>query len=163
MISIRVLKGKWEMLYAIQFLACAAREAENSTCLRKKCGAVVVKDGKVIGKGFNSPPGDVVPSKCIKNDLLVDFKSDRTCCVHAEQRAIMDALRHYPEEIEGSTLYFTILDNEGTMAKSGRPYCTICSKMALDVKIGRFVLWHKKGITVYKTDEYNRISFGLEE
>lgn len=159
----RVLKEKQEILYAIKFLASAGREAEKATCLRKKCGAVVVKTGEVIGKGFNSPPGDTIPDRCIKDGLPVEFKSDRTCCVHAEQRAIMNALRHYPGEIEGSTLYFTRLDNEGNMAKSGRPYCTICSKMALDVKIVKFVLWHKEGITVYKMDEYNRISFGLEE
>lgn len=159
----RVLKEKQEIIYAIKFLASAGREAENSTCFRKKCGAVVVKSGEVIGKGYNSPPGDTIIDRCVKDALPKNFKSDRTCCVHAEQRAIIDALRHYPEEIEGSTLYFTRLDNESNMAKSGHPYCTICSKMALDVKIIKFVLWHEEGITVYKTDEYNRISFGLEE
>lgn len=122
----------------------------------------MVKDGEVIGKGYNSPPGDTIPDRCIKDDLPMGFKSDRTCCVHAEQRAIMDVLKHHPKEIEGSTLYFTRLDNNDNMAKSGLPYCTICSKMTLDVKIANFVLWHEEGITVYKTDEYNRISFGLE-
>ena len=26
--------------------------------------------------------------------------TDKTCCIHAEQRAIMNALRNHPEEIE---------------------------------------------------------------
>lgn len=159
----KVLKSSKNIKYAIKWLVHAAKIAEKSSCLRSKCGTVIIKNNKIIGCGYNSPPGDKTPTKCIKDGLPADFKSDRTCCVHAEQRGIMDALRHHPKEIEGSTLYFTRLDNEGNMVKSGRPYCTICAKMSLDVGIANFVLWHEEGITVYKTDEYNRISFGLEE
>ncbi|MBI5804039.1 hypothetical protein HY450_02240 [Candidatus Pacearchaeota archaeon] len=27
-----------------------------STCKRSRCGAVIVKDNMIIGRGFNSPP-----------------------------------------------------------------------------------------------------------
>lgn len=47
----------------------------------------------------------------------------------------------------------------GLILKAGKPYCTICSKMALDVGIAEFVLWHEEGITVYDTKEYNELSF----
>lgn len=72
----------------------------------------MVKNNKVIGRGYNSPPGDIEPKTCIKDILPKNFKSDKTCCVHAEQRAIMDALRHYPHEIEGSTLFFVKVDEK---------------------------------------------------
>ena len=156
----KLLKKKKEVLYAIGFLARAAEEAEKSTCLRKKCGAVVVKNNEIIGRGYNSPPNNKLLDKCLKDNLSNNFKSDRTCCVHAEQRAIMDALKHYPYEVEGATLYFTRLDDDNNMTYSGKPYCTICSKMSLDAKLSRFVLWHDEGICVYNTDEYNEISFG---
>lgn len=159
----RVLKNSKDIRYAIKWFAQAARDAENSSCLRSKCGTVIVKNNKIIGRGYNSPPGNKTPTECIKDKLSKTFKSDRTCCLHSEQRAIMDALKHYSNEIEGSTLYFVRLDNNNQIKYSARPKCTICSKMALDVGITNFVLWHEKGITVYKTDEYNRISFGLEE
>lgn len=43
---------------------------------------------------------------------------------------------------------------------AGKPYCTICSKMALDAGVSEWVLWHDKGITIYDANEYNEISFG---
>lgn len=156
----KVLKEKDEIMYAIKWFARAGEEAEKSTCHRKRCGTVIVKNNRIIGKGYNSPPGDKTLKKCLKDSLPKKFKSDRTCCVHAEQRAIMDALRHYPHEVEGATLYFVKINKKNKIEYSGKPYCTICSKMSLDVKIKRFVLWHKSGITIYDTEEYNRISFG---
>jgi len=89
--------------------------------------------------------------------------TDKTCCVHAEQRAIMDALRNHPKEMIGSTLYFIRLYEDWNMSFSGKPYCTICSKMALDVGISEFVLWHKNGIVAYSTEEYNLISYRYSE
>ena len=71
----------------------------------------------------------------------------------------MYALRNYTNEIIGSRLYFIRLDPTGNKIKAGEPYCTICSKMALDVGIAEFALWHKGGICVYNTEEYNLLSF----
>jgi hypothetical protein len=75
----------------------------------------------------------------------------------------MDALRHYPEKIIGSTMYFTRIDEKGNPSKSGKPYCTICSKMALDVGIERFVMRNDQGLVEYNTDEYNTISYKFRE
>lgn len=55
------------------------------------------------------------------------------------------------------------LDEYNGKIISGKPYCTICSKLALDVGISEFVLWHNEGICVYNTIEYNEISFGYKE
>jgi len=141
----------------------AAKLAEKASCLRSKCGSVIVKEGEIIGAGFNSPPGNVKLTVCLKDRLPAKFKSDRTCCVHAEQRAIMDALKKNPSKLKGSRLYFIRLDEKGGKEIAGEPYCTICSKMALDVGISEFILWHDKGIAVYDTDEYNRLSFAYTE
>ncbi|MBU0457254.1 MAG: hypothetical protein ABH824_02430 [Nanoarchaeota archaeon] len=137
----------------------AAKIAEYSSCLRSKCGSVIVNGNKIIGKGFNSPPLNKTIDHCFKDNLPEDFKSDKTCCVHAEQRAVMDALRNNPEEIADSRIYFIRLDQYGSVKKSGQPYCTICSKLVLDVGIAEFALWHDDGIYVYNTEEYNRLSF----
>ena len=53
------------------------------------------------------------------------------------------------------------LDLDNQMQFAGKPYCTICSKLALDVGIKEFVLWHKDGIAVYDTHEYNELSFAF--
>ncbi|HSU72706.1 MAG TPA: hypothetical protein VLJ21_02565 [Candidatus Binatia bacterium] len=140
------------------YLEQAAFIAKHSCCLRAKCGAVVVKNGNVIGQGWNSPPGNVCVQKCLKDDLPNKFKSDKTCCIHAEDRAVRDALARAPDEIKGSQLFFIRLDR-GAMQKAGKPYCTMCSKLALDVGIKEFVLLHENGITAYSSEEYNTLSF----
>ena len=153
----RYLTGS-EAEIAEKFINTAAGEAKKSNCLRSQCGAVIVNDGKIIGKGFNSPPGNKKPERCIKEDLPEDFVSDRTCCIHAEDRAVRDALVKNPAKVMGSRLYFIRLKN-GEIVKAGKPYCTMCSKMALDAGLAEFVLWHEEGICMYGTEEYNDLSF----
>lgn len=146
----------------------AIAAAHEATCRRSKCGSVIVRDGAVVGRGFNSPPGDLESQRRChldKSQYGKGFKSDRTCCIHAEQRAILDASVRNPDKLAGSRLYFIRLDGEDRPKKSGRPYCTHCSKLALDAGIAEFVLWHDEGICVYPTEEYNDLSYahGLEE
>jgi deoxycytidylate deaminase len=146
---------------AIKFMEFSAKIAQKATCKRKKCGSIIVKDNEIIGEGFNSPPGNLDNQcRCQIKKSEYDIKlTDKTCCVHAEQRAIMDALKTNPSKVEGSRLYFMKIDKEGKATKVGKPYCTICSKMALDVGIKEFILWHEDGIYVYNTEEYNDLSF----
>ena len=87
--------------------------------------------------------------------------TDKTCCIHAEQRAIIDTLTN-KENIEGSDLYFTSVDKKN-IVYSENPYCTICSKLALDIGIKNFILWHKEGIRAYDAEEYNNLSFNYKE
>ncbi|MFH0873955.1 MAG: deaminase [Candidatus Komeilibacteria bacterium] len=138
------------MMTAEKWLQEAANSAKQALCHQAKCGCVIVKDDEVIGRGYNAPPLDSEANRRCDLD---------SCCVHAEWRAIMDTLRHHPDMILGSTLYFTRVDNTGTILKSGQPYCTVCSRLALDVGIITFVLWHEAGITEYPTAEYNRLSY----
>lgn len=139
----------------------AVREARNATCERSLCGSVIVKDGVIIGRGHNTPAGNNENQRrCSADKASYDRKvTDKTCCVHAEERAIMDALRTNPEHVVGSTLYFARLDEHGALAPSGAPYCTLCSKLALDVGISFFVLYHSDGPHAYPTDEYNILSY----
>lgn len=145
-----------------QFFRLAAERAKKATCKRDLCGAVIMKDGVVIGEGWNSPAGNAEDQRMCgveEYDWMKKKKADKTCCVHAEWRAIMDALRKNSNEIIGSTLYFTRVDAEGNMLKSGEPYCTVCSRLALDSGIAQFVLWQESGIRVFATDEYNQVSY----
>ena len=146
---------------AMVFIDKAAEVALNSTCLRDKCGSIIVKNDEVIGTGFNSPPANKESQRrcSASKDSYHKKITDKTCCVHAEQRAIIDTLKRNPDKIVGSRLYFIRLDDKGNQTKAGKPYCTICSKMALDVGIAEFVLWHDKGVCVYDTKEYNALSF----
>ena len=63
------------------------------------------------------------------------------------------------EQLSDSVLYFIRINQENEILKSGKPYCTHCSKLALDAGLERFVLWHEEGICSYTTEEYNLLSF----
>lgn len=146
---------------ALNFINKAKGIAQKSSCERSKCGSVIVGDEKIVGEGFNSPPADKKSQRRCKYDKkdLNQKITDKTCCVHAEQRAIMDALKRNPSKLKNSILYFVRLDRKGDISFAGKPYCTICSKMALDVEIKYFVLYHKEGIAIYNTEEYNTLSY----
>ncbi len=139
----------------------AAKVAEKALCLRAKCGSIIVKDGEIIGKGYNAPPRDDMKNSFCSVEKNFKGKPgyDNTCCMHAEWRAILDAVKNNPDKINGSTLYFTRIDKENNIIKSGEPLCTVCSRFALDTGIKEFVLWHEQGICVYQTDEYNKLSY----
>ncbi len=146
------------------FIEEAAKTALNSTCHRSRCGAVIIKDNKIIGRGFNSPPQNKEENRrcSLSKEEYHKKVTDKTCCIHAEQRAIIDAIKN-EKNLDNSRLYFIRLDEKGSPSKAGNPYCTICSKMALDSGIKEFVLWHEKGICVYDTEEYNNLSFNYKE
>lgn len=143
------------------FIREAEKVATKALCLRARCGAVIVSGDEVIGRGSNGPAGDVIGDrKCERVRLLPqNHVHDRTCCVHAEWRALMDALRTNPEKIVGSILYFARIDADGATIPSGEPYCTICSRLALDVGIAYFVLLHTGGLQSYDTRTYNELSY----
>jgi deoxycytidylate deaminase len=139
----------------------AAAQARKSLCLRSSCGALLIsRAGIVIGTGYNAPPcddlslracGTLEPSKGKP-------RSDRTCCVHAEWRALSEALVKHPGEVKGSTMVFVRVHPPDIIQHSGRPYCTVCSRLTLDAGVGSWSLWHEEGIRVYPADEYHRLS-----
>ncbi len=142
----------------------AVEIAKSATCQRSKCGSIIVLDNSILGQGYNSPPLEKESQrKCSCDKKSYHQKvTDKTCCVHAEQRAIMNALQN-SKNLEGSRLYFIRLGEDNTILCAGKPYCTICSKMALDTGVREFVLVHEHGICVYDTEEYNLLSYQYEE
>ena len=163
-INMKLLIGP-EYTQAEIFMQKATEIAQKATCERSKCGCVIVKEGKIIGKGFNSPAQNLESQRRCHCDKEQYHKkvTDKTCCIHAEQRAILDALKSASDQLPGSDLYFIRLDQKGEITKAGEPYCTICSKMALEVGIKSFHLWHSKGIIAYDTEEYNILSYQYQE
>lgn len=157
------LSGKDEENALIYFKE-AVNMAQKALCFKAKCGSVIVANSQIIGRGYNAPPLDNTEKRyCFRNSRPQKKNYDKTCCVHAEWRAIVDALRHAPKKIINSRLYFVRVDKKGDIKKSGKPYCTVCSRLALDVGIAEFVLWHKEGMCVYNTDKYNEVSYEYKE
>ena len=158
----RVLSG-YEADQAHQWLERARQVATTSGCLRARCGTVIVRQHgteAIIGQGSNGPPGGIAgQARCLrKHEISSTFRSDKTCCIHSEQQAILDAMPNQAD-FPYSRLYFVRLDDQDRIKPSGQPYCTICSKMTLHVGIAEFCLIHQTGITVYGAEEYNDLSY----
>ncbi len=143
------------------FFKEAQKIAQQATCHRARCGSVVVaKDGTIIGRGFNAPPNNDESQRMCDAELDKSIKqnNDKTCCVHAEWNAILNALQHNADKIKGSTLYFMRVNVEGEFTEAGDPYCTVCSRLALQTGIETFGLWNG-GPQMIDTKEYNQKSY----
>lgn len=157
----RVLKAK-SKAEALNYLCLAEKEARRSICKNARNGAVIRNGRIVIGRGFNSPPLNKEEFRTCLDEYSIPKKKvkfDRTCCVHAEWRAVMDALKNHPKSIKGSKLYHVRLDEKGNAMKMDKPFCTTCSRIILDSGVGEFVARHKKGVVAFSTGEFNRLSY----
>jgi len=103
------------------FLNIAFQVAERSTCPRRMVGAVVVKDRRIKGTGYNGSAAGL-PHCLDEGCLLVNGHCVRT--IHAEVNALLECS---PEERKGATIYIT-----------DRP-CAECSKLIISTGISRVV------------------------
>ena len=109
------------------FMDMAHLIASRSTCLRRKVGAIIVKDNRILTTGYNGSPTKVPhcdKEGCLREKLNVPSGEKHELCrgVHAEQNAIIQAA-YYGVSIQGSFLYCT---NQS---------CSICAKMIVNAGI----------------------------
>lgn len=155
----RVLTGDEEK-EALRWIDETARVATQSLCLRASCGSIIVKNGELISEGFNSPPqNDPKLRTCLNEyEIPAGFRHDRTCCIHAEQRAIQNAYKS-GKDIKGARIYFVAIDKAGNKIKATDMKCTICSRAVLDASMPEFAFYTEEGVRVYDADEVDRLSY----
>ncbi len=144
-----------------KYFTLAAHVAAKATCQRGHCGSVIVKDGQVIGEGYNSPVcEDETARTCgMTWNYSKKPKYDLTCCVHAEWRAVLDAFKHHADKIAGSTLYFMRIDEGGNFTDAGEPFCTTCSRLTMDAGVADFALWNNGQAEIFTLPEFNQLSY----
>lgn len=122
--------------FADYYLKIAETVATRSSCLKKKYGAVIVRENEIISTGFNGPPrGEPHCAVCTKKSGNKDMDEYCSCpAVHAEQNSIISAAR---KDMIGSTLYLACLD------KDGKPLpaypCEICLRLIKNAGISAVV------------------------
>ncbi len=117
------------------FLSITELVAERSTCTRRKVGAILVRDKRVIATGYNGAPAKIrhcLEVGCLREKLGIPSGERHELCrgLHAEQNAIIQAALH-GVSIEGTTLYCTNMP------------CSICSKMVINSRIK--AIYYKEG------------------
>lgn len=137
------------------FLNIALEVGKRSTCLRRRYGAIIVKDNIIISTGYNgSPRGEVNcidSGQCERERLHVPKGERYELCVavHAEQNAIINA---DPLKMQGATIYIVGINSaDGTFA-SGEP-CLLCRRMIKNAQIAKVICRDTEGNIVEKTIE----------
>lgn len=98
---------KWQEF----FTQIAKTNAFQSTCLRRKVGAVIVRDNTIISTGYNGAPRGVkhcIDRGCLRERLQVPSGQRHELCfgAHAEANAITSAAK-YGISINRAILYCT--------------------------------------------------------
>lgn len=131
------------------FLQTAQVIGTRATCLRRKYGAVVVKDNIIVSTGYNGAPrGEencIDIGVCKREEMCVPKGQRYELCVgvHAEQNAIINA---DPSRLKGATIYIVGVNADGTYA-SGEP-CLLCRRMIKNAMIEQVVYIDKDGAVV---------------
>ena len=123
------------------YLGIAEAVLQRSTCLRRKYGAIIVKDDEIIATGYNGAPrGEENCSDCgfcYRESLGIPKGERYELCksVHAEQNAIISAARR---DMIGATIY--IVGREVATGEYANPApCIICRRMIVNAGIVRCV------------------------
>ncbi|MFA5089948.1 MAG: cytidine/deoxycytidylate deaminase family protein [Candidatus Omnitrophota bacterium] len=114
------------------FLEVSSLVAKRATCLRRKVGAVLVKDKKILATGYNGAPKGLkhcLDIGCLRERLKVPSGQRHELCrgLHAEQNVLLQAA-FYGVGTLGSTLYVT-----------NHP-CVICAKMLINAGVKEVVI-----------------------
>lgn len=116
------------------FMMIAHDVSTRATCIRRKVGAVIVKDKRILSTGYNGVPTGIThctPETCLRNIYNVPSGQRHELCrgLHAEQNAIIQAAFH-GVSIAGAIIYVT------------HQPCSICTKMLINAGIKKFIFEH---------------------
>ena len=125
------------------YLDIAQTVAERSTCLRKKYGAIIVKNDVILSTGYvGAPRGrknccDI--GKCTREDLNIPRGERYELCrsVHAEMNAVINASR---EQMLDGTMYLAGLDAKTGELVKGACCCMMCKRVVLNAGIKQVIV-----------------------
>jgi dCMP deaminase len=117
--------------YDEYFMEMANVVSKRSTCLRRKVGALLVKDKHILSTGYNGAPKGLKHCSevgCLREELNVPPGERHELCrgLHAEQNAIIQAAV-FGISIKNSVLYCT------------NTPCVVCVKMLINAGVKEIV------------------------
>lgn len=135
------------------YLDIAEMVLERATCLRRKWGAVIVKNDEIISTGYNGAPRGrkncIDLGYCQREKLNIPRGERYEMCrsVHAEQNAIISAAR---KDTIDSTLYIVGKDVKTLLYVKNAMPCMFCKRFIINAGISKIIIRNTK-------DEYNTI------
>ena len=125
------------------YLNIADAVLDRSTCLRRKYGAIIVKNDEILSTGYNGAPrGRVNCSElgyCNREQLRIPSGQRYELCrsVHAEANAIISASRR---DMVGSTLYLVGKDAQTGALLGDATSCAMCRRQVINAGISKVVI-----------------------
>ena len=116
------------------FIKIAEVVSLRSTCIKRKVGAVLVKDSYILSTGYNGAPSGFKhcnAETCVRKNLKSGEKPELCRGVHAEINCIIQAAIHGTSIRGNTTLYTTTFP------------CMDCLKMIINAGIKRLI--YKEG------------------
>ena len=119
-------RSSWEEY----FMNIAYLVSSRSTCLRRKVGAIAVKERRILASGYNGAPVNTPhcsETGCLRAELNIPSGQRHEICrgLHAEQNVIIQAAMHGVNLVD-SEIYCTNYP------------CVLCAKMLINCKIKHF-------------------------
>ncbi len=140
------------------YLDIAQTVAKRGTCLRRKFGAIIVKNDSIVSTGYAGAPRgrknccDL--GTCMREELKIPRGERYELCrsVHAEANAIIAAPR---ETMIGSDLYLACIDPRSGDIVPGTCCCQMCKRMVINAGIARvFVRENADEYSVYNVADW---------
>lgn len=114
----------------------------RSTCLRRKYGAIIVKNDEILATGYNGAPRGRVNCNelgyCNREQLKIPSGQRYELCrsVHAEANAIISSARR---DMIGGTMYLVGRDAKSNELLHDTTSCAMCRRMIINSGIARVV------------------------
>ena len=124
------------------YLNIAKEVSTRATCLRKKYGAVLIKNDTIISTGYNgSPRGTkncIDMNECRREKLNIPRGQRYELCrsLHAEQNCIINASRN---DMIDSDLYLYGIDVSTNEIVNDLDSCQLCKKMIINAGIKQVI------------------------
>lgn len=147
------------------YLNCAENFAYRSTCLKRKYGAVLVKEDAVISTGYNgSPRGyenccDIGDCPRIRRNLHQGEGYGMCRAIHAEANALLNCSR---EQTIGADLYLASVNPEDNSVHRAKP-CPICARTIIQAGVRKVILRIGEGENNYETIPASELEWYTEE
>lgn len=119
------------------YLNCAEVFAYRSTCLKRKYGAVIVKDDVVISTGYNGSPRGMDNccdiGRCPRIEQNMHQGEGYVICraIHAEMNALLNCSR---QQTMGADLYLSGVNPTDNSVHRAKP-CPICARAIIQAGI----------------------------
>ncbi len=140
------------------YLDLAEVVAQRGTCLRRRFGAVIVKNDEVIATGYAGAPRgrknccDV--GECVRTKLNIPPGERYELCrsVHAEANAIISASR---DKMLGGSLYLACVDAQTGGLVPGTNSCSMCKRLVINAGLEKvFVRDTKDGYRAIRVQSW---------